>query len=118
MYPQSSYPSISLFCFEVFGLALEGINSEGLAVIHLADADTRIDHEELATHQTRKGFNEFLPIQYLLDRCSTAPEAIEALRKMKHYHIAIPVHLLIADRQGDSYVFEYSSDGSQKIYSG
>jgi len=116
MYPQSSYPSISLFCFEVFGLALEGINSEGLAVIHLADADTRIDHEELATDQTRNGFNEFLPIQYLLDRCSTAIEAIEALKKLEHYHRAIPVHLLIADKQGNSYVFEYSSDGSQKVY--
>jgi hypothetical protein len=52
MYPESSYPSISPFCFEVFGLALEGINSEGLAVIHLADADTRIDHENLVQCKT------------------------------------------------------------------
>jgi predicted choloylglycine hydrolase len=116
MHPNSSYPSISLFCFEVFGLALEGVNSQGLVVIHLADADTRIDHENLSTKQTRKGFNEFLPIQYLLDTCSTANEAARALKKMEHYHVAIPVHLLIADKHGDSFVFEYSFDGSRKVF--
>ena len=116
MHPESCYSSISLFCFEVFGLALEGINSEGLSVIHLADHDTIIDHANLSTNQTRKGFNEFLPIQYLLDTCSTANEAAEALKQLEHYHVAIPVHLLIVDKQGNSFVFEYSSDGSQKVY--
>ncbi|MGW8325290.1 MAG: carcinine hydrolase/isopenicillin-N N-acyltransferase family protein, partial [Desulfobacterales bacterium] len=76
--------------------------------IHLADADTRIDHENLATKETQKGFNEFLPIQYLLDTCSTAGDAAKVLNKMEHYHVAIPVHLLIADKHGDSFVFEYS----------
>ena len=116
MYPESCYPSISLFCFEVFGLAIEGINSKGLSVIHLADHDTRIDHENLSTNQTRKGFNEFLPIQYLLDTCATADEAAEAVKQLDHYHVAIPVHLLIADKRGDSFVFEYASDGTQKVF--
>lgn len=116
MYPKTSYSSISLFCFEVLGLALEGINSEGLAVVHLADIDTKIDHETLATGKTRTGFNEFLPIQYLLDTCSTAEEAMKALKHMTHYHMAIPVHLLIADKQGNSFVFEYSPDGAGKVF--
>lgn len=116
MYPENGYPSISLFCFEVFGLALEGINSEGLAVIHLADADTRMDHDDLSTMQTRPGFNEFLPVQYLLDNCATVQEAKTALGKIEHYHVAIPVHLLIADKKGDSFVFEYSYDGTKKVF--
>ena len=115
-YPEAGYPSIYLFCFEVFGLALEGINSKGLAVIHLADVDTKIDHQNQSTNQTQKGFNEFLPIQYLLDTCSTANEAAEKLKQLEHYHVAIPVHLLIADKEGNSFVFEYTSDGLQKIY--
>lgn len=116
MYPESCYPSISLFCFELFGLALEGINSEGLSVIHLMDTDTMIDHADLATMHTKIGFNEFLPIQYLLDKCSNANEAVKALKKMEHYHMLIPVHLLIADKYGNSYVFEYSSDGTKKVF--
>lgn len=116
MYPESCYPSISMFCFEVFGLALEGINSEGLCVIHLADADTRIDHPEMASGKTMKGFNEFLPIQYLLDRCADAQEALQALKQIEHYHLAVPVHLLVADRGGNSFIFEYAPDGSHKVF--
>jgi penicillin V acylase-like amidase (Ntn superfamily) len=116
MRPEGCLSSISLWCFDVFGLALEGINSKGLAVVHLADHDTRIDHENLATHQTKRGFNEFLPIQYLLDNCSTVSEAATALQNMKHYHVAIPTHLLIADRQGAAFVFEYSHDGTRKVF--
>ena len=116
MHPETGFSSLTIFCFDVFGTALEGINSEGLAVIHLADADTRIDHQELATGQTRRGFNEFLPVQYLLDKCSTAQEARRALKQLVHYHVAIPTHLLIADQSGDSFVFEYSPDGIRKLY--
>lgn len=115
MHPDSGYASISLFCFEVFGLALEGINSEGLTVIHLADNDTKFHHENLATGGTAKGFNEFLPVQFLLDTCSTAKEAEEALRRTEHYHVAFATHLLVADKEGDSFVFEYSPDGTNKV---
>jgi predicted choloylglycine hydrolase len=116
MHPDSGYSSISLFCFEVFGLALEGINSEGLTVIHLADNDTKFHHENLATRETAKGFNEFLPVQFLLDTCSTAKEAKEALQRTEHYHVAFATHLLVADKEGNSFVFEYSPDGTNKIF--
>lgn len=116
IHPDSGYSSISLFCFEVFGLALEGINSEGLTVIHLADNDTKFHHENLATGATAKGFNEFLPVQFLLDTCSTANEAKEALRRTEHYHVAFATHLLVADKEGNSFVFEYSPDGTNKVF--
>ncbi|MCW8926060.1 MAG: carcinine hydrolase/isopenicillin-N N-acyltransferase family protein, partial [Xanthomonadales bacterium] len=116
MHPESGYASISLFCFEVFGLALEGINSEGLTVIHLADKDTQFDHENLATGATAEGFNEFLPVQFLLDTCSTAKEAKEALQRTEHYHVAFATHLLVADKEGNSFVFEYSPDGTNKVF--
>jgi predicted choloylglycine hydrolase len=116
MHPDSGYSSISLFCFEVFGLALEGINSEGLTVIHLADNDTGFHHENLATGGTARGFNEFLPVQFLLDTCSTAEAAEEALRRTEHYHVAFATHLLVADKEGNSFVFEYSPDGADKTF--
>ena len=94
LHPDPGYSSISLYCFEVFGLAFEGINSEGLTVIHLADNDTKFHHENLATGKTAKGFNEFLPVQFLLDTCSTAKEAQDALQRTEHYHVAFATHLL------------------------
>lgn len=116
MRPDNSYASLSLFCFDIFGLALEGINERGLAVIHLADADTRHDHGASATGRTRTGFNEFLPIQYLLDNCETVAEARAALEQMTHYHAAVPVHLLVADQKGNAVVFEYAPDGKEKVF--
>lgn len=115
MHPDKGYSSISLFCFEVFGLSLEGINSEGLTVIHLADNDTKFHHQSLATYQTKKGFNEFLPVQFLLDTCSTAKEAEMALKNISHYHAMFPTHLMVADKDGNSFVFEYASDGIHKV---
>ena len=41
---------------------------------------------------------------------------MDALKQMVHYHVAIPVHLLIADKQGKSFVFEYSADGAGKVF--
>ena len=116
LHPDTAYPSISLFCFEVFGLALEGINSEGLTVIHLADKDTMFHHGNLASKATARGFNEFLPIQYLLDTCATAEEARVALQRMDHYHVAFATHLLVADKDGSSFVFEYTPDGTGKTF--
>jgi len=109
MHPDVGYASLTLFCYEVFGQALEGINSEGLTVVHLADATTRAAFPQAATGQLAVGFNEFLPIQLLLDTCATAQEAQEALLLNKHYYRSVPVHLLIADRAGNSFVWEYGS---------
>ena len=107
--PDVGYASLTLFCFEVFGQALEGINSEGLAVVHLADATTATAFPHAGTGQLAVGLNEFLPIQLLLDTCSTAREAQEALLLNKHYYRCVPVHLLVADRAGNSFVWETGS---------
>ena len=115
MEPDTGYASLSLLCFDIFGLALEGINDRGLAVIHLADADTRHDHASRATLHTQRGFNEFLPIQYLLDNCASVEEAISELEQMEHYHAVVPVHLLVADKSGRSFAFEYAPDGKRKV---
>ena len=115
LYPDGCFPSLVMFCFQLFGLPLEGINSEGLVVVHLADADTRLDHPDLPTGRTTRGFNEFLPIQFLLDNCSDAVEAEAALERMDHYCHAVPVHLLVADRSGRSFVFEYGPEARRRV---
>ena len=77
--------------------------------MHLADATTRAAFPQAATGQLAVGLNEFLPIQLLLDTCATVQEAQEVLLLNKHYYRSVPVHLLIADRAGNSFVWEYGS---------
>ncbi len=115
LHPENCYASVSIVCFEVFGQALEGINSEGLCVVHLADGESSREYNQYCSGKRMVGFNEFLPIQYLLDNCATLEEAAEALLKMKHYYHSVPVHLLISDSSGNSFVWERTPWGNNEV---
>lgn len=115
LHPENCYSSLSVVCYEVFGQALEGINSEGLSVVHLADGESAKKYPEYGSKEAKVGFNEFLPIQYLLDNCATIDEAKKALLTMKHYYHAVPVHLLITDISGESFIWERTPWGNTEI---
>jgi len=108
MYPDEGYPSISILSFEMLGEALEGINSEGLTVIHLADEESPLKYPMEPTYGNAVGLNELKSIQLLLDTCASVEEAKEALLTNKHFYMFQPIHLLIADKFGNSFVWEYS----------
>ncbi|MPW25257.1 hypothetical protein GC105_05580 [Alkalibaculum sp. M08DMB] len=108
MYPNEGYPSISILSFQLLGEALEGINSEGLTVIHLADDESPEKYHLEPTYCNAVGLNELKSIQLLLDTCATVEEAKEALLMNKHFYMFQPIHLLIADRFGNSFIWEYS----------
>lgn len=108
MYPNEGYPSISILSFQLLGEALEGINSEGLTVIHLADDESPAKYPMMPTYCNAVGLNELKIIQLLLDTCATVEEAKEVLLINKHFYMFQPVHLLIADKSGNSFVWEYS----------
>lgn len=106
--PDSGYSSISILTMEIFGQSLEGINSEGLTVVHLADGESAEAYPDNGRGEPGVGFNEFLIVQYLLDNCANLKEAKEALLMAKHYYYAIPVHLIITDSSGESFIWEFS----------
>jgi len=87
MYPDRGYPTIILLSFELLGEALEGINSEGLTVIHLADNESLKKYQMEPTISNAVGINEFKAIQLLLDTCSNVTEAKQALLTNKHFYI-------------------------------
>ena len=103
IYPEQGYPSLTIISFELFGEALDGMNSEGLVVAHLADGESL---EPIMSNAV--GFNELKCIQFLLDTCADVNEAKQALLTNKHYYSFTPVHLFIGDRHGNSFVWEYS----------
>lgn len=121
MYPDNSYPSISIISFEAFGECLSGVNSQGLIVTHLADQSINI--VDLNRHFSKNnsscyqiGLNCFLSLRYLLDTCSNVVQAKKALLSLKKYFLNFPVQLMIADRHGQSFVWENSlNDCSEYI---
>jgi hypothetical protein len=48
-------------------------------------------------------------VRFLLDRCGTAPEAVEALRDGTVYGGSRPARWLVADREGRAFVVEVSA---------
>ena len=48
-------------------------------------------------------------MRLLLDTCATADEAKEALLTAKQYYTFVPCHYIVADKAGDSFIYENST---------
>lgn len=114
LYPDKGYPSLIILCFELHGLGLDGINSEGLTVSHL-HSDTINTNEYKPTLEYGVGINEMLTVQFLLDNCKTVKEAKELLLCNKHFYMLLPLHFKIADKFGDSFIWEYSPQHNKEF---
>lgn len=108
LYPDEGYASLSVMAFDYLGGTLGGVNSEGLSVAILEDGEST----SLVGRnpENKPGFHELMSMRYLLDNCSNTAEAKEALKSMDHYYVLVPCHYIVADRLGNSFVFEISPD--------
>ncbi len=106
IHPDNGYSSLSLCAFEYLGGVLDGINSEGLAVAILADEESpsKVGLEP----SDEVGMHELMGMRYLLDNCKNVEEAKEALLSLRHYYSFIPCHYIVGDRNGKSFIFEFS----------
>jgi predicted choloylglycine hydrolase len=110
IYPDQGYASISICAFELLGGVLDGINSEGLTVAIFADDETAM---EFGLHPSQGvGLHELQSMRYLLDNCGNVEEAKDAMLYQKHYYSFVPCHYLVADGEGNSFVFEFSALGN------
>jgi hypothetical protein len=115
IYPDDGYPSLYMGIFDMLGTC-DGINSEGLTVAIMTDDEAIENFPIDPSNGPAVGFEEFLTLRFLLDTCATVEEAKEALLLSKHYYRLWPYHYLIADRHGDSFVWEYSQAHNQEYY--
>jgi predicted choloylglycine hydrolase len=109
IYPDQGYPSLFICAYELLGGVVDGINSEGLTVAILGDEESMSKtNPRMEQGSWGTGFHEFSAMRYLLDHCKDVNEAKEALLYLKHYYFSIPCHYIIADRYGNSFLFEFS----------
>jgi hypothetical protein len=108
MYPDRGYPSLSIYSYDLLSGVLDGVNSEGLTVALLADDELAQKFKMEPARDQGVGLGVQQVLRMLLDTCATADEAKEALLTAKQYYEVIPVHYLVADRNGKSFVWEYS----------
>lgn len=111
LYPDNGYASIYVSSYDLLGGTLDGINEMGLTVA-LAANDEAARTRPMPGGE-RVGLTEIKLPRVLLDQCATAEEARELLLRLKHHYTFVPCHYLIADRHGDSFVFEYAHETDQ-----
>lgn len=108
VYPDVGYPSLYLACIDLLGACFDGVNSEGLTVSLMADGDPGNISPTDPTQLFRVGINELQILRLLLDTCASVREAQRALLLNKHYHVMLSCHYIVADRHGDSFVWEHA----------
>jgi len=104
LHPDRGYASVTVGIMDVMG-AMDGVNEAGLTVALLADNETP---EPEPAGAPRVGLAEQQVVRHLLDTCATAAEARQALLLAKHYYFFTPCHFVVADREGDAFVWEHS----------
>lgn len=113
-YPEDgSYASLAIHTFDILSGTLDGINSEGLVVSILADEEaitelrTNLEVHPGAPHII--GLNELQVMRFVLDTCATVDEAKKALLETKQYYAFLPLHYIVADKAGNSFIYENST---------
>ncbi len=109
IHPDNGYSSLCLTSFELLSGVLDGINSEGLVVAVNGDETAVMDPSIMVSGQPKVGLHELQGMRLLLDTCATVKEAKETLLVNKHFHSFVPCHYLIADQEGNLFVYEYSN---------
>ncbi|OCA84138.1 hypothetical protein A8F94_15560 [Bacillus sp. FJAT-27225] len=107
-HPDEGYSSLYLSSFDLLSGVIDGINSEGLVVTMLADDEAIASFPIDPSYTSQVGLNELQTLRMLLDTCSNVEEAKRALYSSKQYYALYPLHYLIADRYGNSFIWEMS----------
>ncbi len=115
MYPERGYSSIAICAYDMLSGVLDGMNSQGLTVAVLADDELTSKYRMEPVGESAVGLGVMQMLRFLLDTCRDVEEAKEALLMTKQYYEMIPVHFLVADRQGKAFVWEYSQSHNKEF---
>jgi penicillin V acylase-like amidase (Ntn superfamily) len=116
LHPDKGYASIAMVAYDLLSGVLDGINSEGLTVTLAMDNQIFSDGTTEPTRAPAVGLGELQTLRLLLDTCATVEEAKQALMETKQYYQYVPIHYLIADRNGNAFVWEYSESHNKEYF--
>jgi Acyl-coenzyme A:6-aminopenicillanic acid acyl-transferase len=106
-------PATTVLTMNELDCCMDGVNEHGLAVtLLIADAETAGAPIDAGP---QVGLSSGQVPRFLLDTCATAAEAIDALFAAKLYDLGTPLHYLVADAGGDSFVWERGPGGDEYV---
>ena len=105
VYPDEGYPSLYMSCADLLSGTWDGINAKGLCVFGLVDRG-RPQNTVLTSGSRVIGLHPPQVMRLVLDTCATVEEAKIAMLQNRIYDVAQGIHYLVADRHGNSFIFE------------
>lgn len=107
LYPDRGYPSIVIGSFDLLNGPMDGMNEKGVTVSMLVDNDaapiTVMDISQVS------GLSSMQLMRAVLDTASDVDEAKSIILNNNVSMLAVPLHVLVADRSGRSFVAELSA---------
>ncbi|AXB45420.1 C45 family autoproteolytic acyltransferase/hydolase [Amycolatopsis albispora] len=106
-------PAVTFVTMNELDSAMDGINEHGLSVVLLiADAENA---GAPVPAGPQVGLSPSQLPRFLLDTCENVEQAKSALLDAKQYDLGVPLHYLIADASGRSFVWEHAHGGVEHI---
>jgi len=107
LYPDHGHPSIVIGSFDLLNGPMDGMNENGLTVSMLVDNDaapiTVMDISQVS------GLSSMQLMRAVLDDAADVDEAKGIILNNNVSMLAVPLHVLVADRSGRSFVAELSA---------
>jgi len=114
VYPEEGYASLYMSCLDMLSGAWDGINSQGLCVFGLVDLG-RPRNDVMTSGSRLIGLHPPQVMRLLLDTCANVEEAKITMLGNRIYDVVQGIHYLVADRHGNSFIFEVSHE-DQRAY--
>jgi len=107
LYPDRGYPSIVIGSFDLLNGPLDGMNEKGVTVSMLVDNDAA--PITVADISQVSGLSSMQLMRAVLDTASDVDDAKSIILNNNVSMLAVPLHVLVADRSGRSFVAELSA---------
>jgi len=108
VHPDEGFSTLMMCAYDLTGAGIDGVNSEGLSVALLADAELMAPGALEPMMTNGVGLYELAVPRFLLETCANVEEAKLALLKSPQYYNGIPCHYLVGDAEGRCFVWEFS----------
>jgi len=109
LYPDKGYPTITVGSVDLLNCVLMGMNAKGLIAGILTDTNRTPYMAGSSGDGKNGGLAPNQLLRLVLDTCANADEAKVAFLANKLANIFDPVHFIVADGRGNSFVYEISN---------
>ena len=114
--PNTGYKHILIGAHELMTPLLDGMNEKGLYFAVLMDPESKGEFAGPLTGERVNGITSAQLGPYLLETCATVEEAKKKILQSRIVQVAITIHVLIADADGNAMVFEIDPVTQEYIF--